>query len=231
MAEEAFAHTLTNPNLPFLSDESVFRWGYKNNELCGTSIKDLQIKMHFGAGFLQNVTEIKEKEEEEGGEGGACYMSKSGLYYESNFKDLNNLHHAIAEGPVKNHMYVSKPFSSQIQSTYGWFINETSKPENPKALHAISLFGYGPIKILSKLLHVKLPEKYDNELGYLIFTWATIGIVHRDAFVNFSTNTYVRKPTKIIGKNNVFIDKICIEDIHKIGKDIIINFRCPKKKF
>lgn len=174
-AEEAFAKSCDNPEHDI--DESiVISWARQRGLLHGADLGNV-LDLMAQKGFQQ---------------GSQLYNDgpSSGV----DFSNETILQAAIAQGPVKIAIAAgSLPGGAGSQD--GWY-SLSARSRNTD--HCVALCGYGPAGWLYEQLGVPLPSGLPSStLGYLLYTWSTIGFVSHDWIMGTTDEAWVRNPTTI----------------------------------
>lgn len=175
-AEEAFNCACYNPEI-FIQAQIVIDWARKNGFLNGAdlgSVLDAMKSNGFVVGSQQyNVGD------------------KSTVDY-SNESILQN---AIAQATVKIAIDAGA-LPSGAGNQMGWYA--TGGGRHPNTDHCVSLPGYGPAGWLFQQLGVPLPSALQsNQMGYLLYTWKTIGFVDHAWLMGTCTEAWLRTPSTV----------------------------------
>lgn len=178
-AEEAFAKAMFSlmcglPEL-FVPPEVVIAWCRKHGFLNGADLVEVMQALA-SDGFVVD---------------GKAYTD--GPPFGVDYSDENLLRSAISTGPVKIGIDADA-LPSNAGDVQGWFC--TSKGNWRTEDHAVALCGYGPAGFLFDALKVPLPPSLGaTTAGYLLYTWATIGMVSHDWLMGACFEAWVRNPT------------------------------------
>lgn len=176
-AEEAFAKSVGASGI-LVPDAVVQSWACANGFLNGADLSDVLNAMETG-GFPIN---------------GSTY--NDGPATSVDWTNPTVLQAAIIDGPVKIGVAADQ-LESVVGTTNGWFLVGAS-PDGDED-HCVSLAGYGPMSWLAERLGVSVPAGVDGlSLGYLLFTWDTVGIIDASSMLEITGEAWVRHPTTVI---------------------------------
>ncbi len=178
-AEEAFAKACHNPEI-FIPEAMAVSWAKDHGVLEGAYITKVMDMMR-NDGFPL-----------------AAHKYDDGPYFSVKFADANNLHSAIALGPVKIGVA-----ANQLEAAHhkyggqGWF--GVGFKHDSAEDHCVSLCGYGTIAWLAQQLHLHVPAGIDgSKPGYALFTWNSIGIIDVPSMIAITHEAWVRNPTTVV---------------------------------
>jgi hypothetical protein len=175
-AEEAFAKACYQPEI-FIPDTEVIRWARANGYLNGA--------------YLEEVMDSMAKKGFQIG----TQLYNDGPYYSVDYSNEPVLQAAIATGPVKIGID-SSALPSGAGNNQGWFALGGGNHRNED--HSVALSGYGPAAWLYQQLNVPLPSGLPGTtLGYLLFTWSTIGFVDHKWLMGACGEAWIRNPTTV----------------------------------
>ena len=174
-AEEAFKCATYVPEI-FIPPSVVIDWARRHGVLNGAALTDVLDAMQRD-GFQV---------------GGQRY--NSGPYQGVNYNDPVTLQSAIATGPVKIAI-ASSSLPRGAGQQQGWYAFGGGR--NPNTDHCVSVAGYGPTEWLYQQLGVPLPGPAAGRQGYLIYTWATIGVVDQAWLNGTCVEAWVRDPDTV----------------------------------
>lgn len=176
--EEAFAKACALPEI-FISDAEVIRWAGRHGWLDGAELTPV-IKAMIQSGFQQD-----------------SHVYGDGPYRGVDFSDEDLLKNALVAGPVKIGIDADAlPNGAGNES--GWFSLGTGRHYNNED-HCVSLCGYGTASELYKSLGLSKPSQLrDDQQGYLLFTWNTIGFVDHSWIMSTTGEAYVRDPVTTV---------------------------------
>lgn len=174
--EEAFAKACHDPEY-FMSDATVKAWAQRHGVLNGAYLLEVLEWMQ-AEGFSQDSR-----------------LYNDGSHALVDFGSAEILCSAIVQGPVKIGVSADQ-LDTVVTARSGWFGVGFKTDNNTN--HCVSLSGYGPISWLAQQLGVQVPANVDGTaLGYLLFTWNTIGIVDHPSMRNITSEAWIRNPTTI----------------------------------
>lgn len=178
-SEEAFAKACYNPEV-FIPEEVAVAWANAHGVLNGAdpaSVLDMMTR----DGFVNGGQTY-----EDGGKLGVNYADEAALQSALS-----------ANGPVKIGIdHTALPANAGPPN--GWWSTGSVKKSNPD--HCISIAGYGPTDYLYQALGMTPPSGLPS-VGYLAFTWSSIGFVTHDWIMSTTVEAWVRNPTTIIVGN------------------------------
>ncbi len=178
-AEEAFAKAAWSvqcglPEL-FVPSQEVVRWASKYGFLNGADLSEVMDQM-IKDGF--NV-------------GGVNY--KDGHYSGVDYSNESILQSGIYTGTV-NIAIDANALPDGAGNANGWF--STDGGRYPNTDHCVALTGYGTAAFLYKSLGMAVPPGLPpTTMGYLLFTWSTIGFVTHPWLMGTCVEAWVRNPT------------------------------------
>lgn len=176
-AEEAFAKACHTPEI-FIDDSTVVAWARKHGFLNGADLSEVMDMM--GSNGFQVGTQTYNDGPKQG----------------VDFSNESVLQAAIAQGNVKIAIDAGA-LPSTAGNQQGWFALGDGRTYRSTD-HCTGLSGYGTAGYLYSLLGVPLPSGVDgNLMGYLHFTWATIGFVTHAWLMSTCTEAWVRSPTTV----------------------------------
>ena len=184
VAEEAYAKACYFPEI-FVPDQTVIDWGEANEFNHGSSLTDVMDAMA-KAGFPMPPQ-----------------VWGDGAYTLVDYTNPDNLQSAICQGPVKIGL-AADALEDCVGTANGWLLVNAPKDSNED--HCTSISGYGPMSWLASQLGGALPPSVDgSQVGYLMFTWSTIGIVDWASVQNIVGEAWLRNPTTT-GSRGVLLD-------------------------
>jgi hypothetical protein len=178
-AEEGFAKSCEIPGVQpsiEIPESTVIAYARGNGDLNGADLGDVCDKMA-RKGFMVSSQEYKD-----GGKQGV------------DFSNETILQAAIAQGPVKIAIAAGS-LPGGAGSRDGWF---SLSAGSRRTDHCTSLCGYGTADWLYQQLGVPLPSGLPGStLGYLQYTWSTIGFVNHHWIMGTVDEAWLRTPTTI----------------------------------
>lgn len=180
--ESAFAkacyHIQNGGSEIFITEAEVRRWAIEHGVWNGADLGQVSDWM-FAKGFRGDGTQLYN----EGRKLGVDYSSEP------------TLQSAIAQGPVKIAIQAAA-LASGAGSEQGWY--SVGNKNRHRTDHCVSLCGYGAAAWLYSQLDVPLPSGLPGStLGYLLFTWSTIGFVDHAWIMGTTDEAWLRDPTTI----------------------------------
>ncbi len=176
-AEEAFAKACYSPEI-FIDDAVVIGWASRHGVLEGASLTEVLDAFAQRDGFAI---------------GGQEYGN--GPYYGVNYADEIVLRSAVATGPVKIAIDADA-LPVDAGRTSGWYSLGTGRFTNTD--HCVSVCGFGPAGWLYQQMGVPLPAGLPaSTVGFLIYTWNTIGFVVFGWIQGTCVEAWVRNPTTV----------------------------------
>lgn len=176
-SEECFAKDCHNPNI-LISNELAISWARSNGWLNGAYL-----------------TEVMDAMQNDGFKVGSQTYN-DGPYRSVDWSNESLLQAALAQGVVKIAMHHSS-LPSGAGNKQGWYAVGADRQYRGSD-HCIAIAGYGPAGWLYEQLDVALPSALTaNQVGYLIFTWGTIGFVDHKWLMSTCTEAWVRVPTTV----------------------------------
>lgn len=174
-AEEAFAKACYAPEI-YISADVVMAWASAHGVLEGAD--------------LVSVMEWMKKQ----GFRDGSQLYNDGDHYSVDYSSEDALQSAIAAGPVKIAIDADAlPQSAGNQQ--GW--QATGNGHFTNTDHCVAICGYGPTTWLYQQLGVVVPSVGLPAVGYLVFTWSTIGFVDHAWLMGTCVEAWVRRPTTI----------------------------------
>lgn len=177
--EEAYAIACysTMLGLPelFVPDAEVVRWAKKYGFLNGAN--------------LTEVMDVMQKD----GLNVSGFNCKNGSHLGVNYTKENILQSAISTGPVKIAIDADA-LPSGAGNEMGWYSVSSTHFGNTD--HCVSLSGYGSAQYLYSQLGLSVPSGLAaSTLGYLLFTWNSIGFVTHGWLLGTCVEAWIRDPT------------------------------------
>jgi hypothetical protein len=175
-AEEAFAKACYQPEI-FIDAATVIAWAKAHGFLNGadlTSVLDAMVNDGFAIGSQTY---------DDGGKLSVDYSNESILQA------------AIVHGPVKIAIDAGA-LPSTAGNQQGWHATGGTPGQYPNTDHCVALCGYGPTAWLYQQLGVPLPGGLPT-VGYLLFTWSSIGFVDHAWIMSTCAEAWVRNPTTV----------------------------------
>jgi hypothetical protein len=183
-AEEAWAKAVASimagqPEL-LITDATVQTWAMANGVLQGADLGQvLDLMAH--TGFAQ---------------GGQVYGD--GPAVQVDYTSPSTLQAAICEGPVKLGV-VGDPLENVVGSTNGWLLTGVPQQSASNEDHCIGVSGYGTMQQLAATLGVPLwPAVRPSDMGWLCFTWGTMGVIEAASFQAMTFEAWLRSPTTVV---------------------------------
>ena len=103
---------------------------------------------------------------------------------------------AIAQGPVKIGIDADA-LPPEAGNQQGWYAVGGSPGQFGNLDHCTGLCGFGPASFLDTALGVTLPSALaPDKIGYLHFTWDTIGFVDHDWIMSTCGEAWLRSPRR-----------------------------------
>lgn len=122
---------------------------------------------------------------------------KDGGYAGVDYSDEGVLKSALTVGPVKIAIDAAA-LPNDAGNRNGWHDAGGSVGQYPDTDHCVGLGGYGPASYLFGLLGVPVPSGVNpGTVGYLLFTWGTLGFVDHAWIMSTTTEAWVRNPTTV----------------------------------
>jgi hypothetical protein len=175
-AEEAFAKSAYGTK-PFVNPQTVIQWAGNHGFLDGAMLTDVMDAM-IKNGFQQG-----------------SQLYNDGQYSSVDYSTENILQTAIGVGPVKIGIS-SASLPSGAGNQQGWYAVGSAR--GGQTDHCVSLCGCGSAQYLYGALGVQLPGALTpNQMGYLLYTWGTIGFVDHEWIMSATSEAWVRNPTTI----------------------------------
>lgn len=177
-SEEAFTKACYEPEI-FIPDDVVISWARSNGVLNGASLDEV-LDWMVNKGFLV---------------GSQRYNDGPKLLVD--YSNESALQSAIAQGPVKIAI-AADALPGGAGNYQGWFA--IGGPRYRSTDHCVSLCGYGPAAYLYERLGVPLPSQLASNparLGYLLFTWSTIGFIDHAWLLGTCQEAWVRDPSTV----------------------------------
>jgi len=183
-SEEAYAKAVYSLmfNLPqnFTTEEEVINWARKRGYLNGAYLTEVMDDMNKDGLTAQD---------------GIKYQD--GGYKSVDYSDENVLQAALLIGPVKIGLDANALPTSAGQKQ-GWFSTQGSPYQYRNEDHCVGLSGYGSAAFLYGKLGLPLPSGLPGTtMGYLLFTWGTIGFVTHNWIMSTVAEAWVRNPTTL----------------------------------
>jgi hypothetical protein len=177
-AEEAFAkaaYSVMN-GLPEtkITDATVMAFCNKYNVLNGADLTQVMDAM-ISDGFHQD----------------AGY--KNGPYTSVDYSNESVLQNAISLGPVKTGIDANA-LPGGAGNKNGWGASGGRPGQFSNEDHCVALCGYGPSAALFQALGAPVPSAFPAS-GYMLFTWATIGVVDHAWIMSTVGEAWLRNPT------------------------------------
>lgn len=161
----------------FVPDAEVLRWANKYGFRDGANLTDVMDVMKRD-GFTVN---------------GVNY--KDGPYNGVDYSNPSILQSAISSGPV-NIAIDADALPSGAGNQSGWIAIGGRPGQFGNTDHCVALCGYGPAGYLFQQLGLPLPNGVSStQVGYLLFTWNTIGFVDQAWIMSTVAEAWVRIPT------------------------------------
>lgn len=177
-AEEAFAKACYSPEI-FIDPSVVISWARANGFLDGADLTEVMDVMK-SAGFVVGPQTYND-----------------GGYTAVDYSDEANLQSAISSGPVKIAIDADA-LPSEAGNNQGWVATGGSPGQFANTDHCVSICGYGPASWLCAQLGVPLPSTLQpDQPMYLLYTWATIGLVDHAWIMSTCTESWLRNPTTV----------------------------------
>ncbi len=175
-SEEAFAKACASPEI-FIPEQTVIDWAAAHGDLNGASLNEVLDRMTTD-GFVVNGVQYND--------GGKLAV---------NYADEATLQSALSDpasaGPVKIAIdSTALPAGAGAHS--GW--SAFGGPGHHTPDHCVSVAGYGPCAWLFQQLKVTPPASAPAD-GYLVYTWATIGVVDHAWLMGTCVEAWTRRPT------------------------------------
>lgn len=178
-AEEAFKCACDNPE-DFVADSVVQTWASANGVLNGADLTQVMDAMQKN-GFLQSPNTYND-----------------GPYQGVDYSNEAVLQAAIATGPVKVGLD-SSALPSGAGNGQGWYATGGTPGQFSNEDHCCALCGYGTAQWLYQQLGVALPSALQpTQMGYLFFTWSTIGFVDHAWIMSTVGEAWIRTPSTVI---------------------------------
>lgn len=175
-AESAFTKACYEPEI-FIPDDVVISWARNHGVLNGASLDEVLDAMN-GDGFR-----LGSQRYDEGPKLTVDYSNESALQS------------AIAQGPVKIAI-AADALPNGAGNYQGWYSVGGTRYRSTD--HCVSLAGYGTAAYLYQRLGVALPSGLPGtKLGYLLFTWSTIGFVDFAWLMGTCQEAWVRDPSTV----------------------------------
>lgn len=176
-ADEAFNQAACGT---FITDTTVISWARSHNYLNGAYLTEVMDSMA-KSGFRQ---------------GGNTYGV--GSYTAVDYANEATLQAALAVAPVKIGIDANALPSGAGNQT-GWYATGGRVGEFTNEDHCVPLCGYGTAQALYTALKMPVPgDLKPDQMGYLIFTWGTIGFVDHDWIMSTTFEAFLRNPTQTI---------------------------------
>lgn len=180
-AEEAFAKAC---NGEILTSDYLIAWAKVHGVLDRSSIPQV-LKWMQNDGFCPSFQWAAQPD---------VHIYDDGPFCVVNYWDSQSLQSAIVSGPVK--LGVGADQLEQVARGNGWFATGFHAESNPD--HCVSLCGFGPLAWLAAKLSVQVPSRLDPDaLGYLMFTWGTLGIIDGPSMQAITSEAWLRLPTTV----------------------------------
>lgn len=175
-AEEAFKCATYVPEI-FIPTDVVIQWARRHGVLNGASLTEVLDAMQ-GDGF-----QVGSQRYNSGPYSGVDYGSEA------------TLQGAIAQGPVKIAI-ASAALPGGAGNNQGWY--SFGAHTQGQTDHCVSLCGYGPCSWLFQQLGVPLPAGVPpTKIGYMLYTWSTIGVVDHQWLLSTCDEAWVRIPSTV----------------------------------
>lgn len=149
-------------------------------------------------GFLDgaDLTEVMDQMAKDGlTVGGVNY--KDGPYEAVNYSSEANIQSACAQGPVKIGIDADA-LSPDAGNGNGWFSMGGSPASYRTEDHCVAIFGYCKAATLYGALGRAVPAEINpDKVGYILYTWGTVGFVDHDWIMSTCGEAWVRTPTTV----------------------------------
>ncbi len=176
---ETLVRACDNPE-DFIDDAVVQTWASANGVLDGADLAQVMDAMR-KSGFVQGQNTYND-----------------GPYTGVDYSNEALLQAAIAQGPVKIGID-SSALPSGAGNGQGWYGTGGSPQQFQNEDHCVALCGYGPALWLYQQLGVALPGALQpTTMGYLLFTWSTIGFVDHAWIMSTVGEAWIRNPSTVI---------------------------------
>jgi hypothetical protein len=164
-----------------VTDQEVIQWARQHGYLNGADLTSVMDDM-----AKSGLT----------GPDGKAYTD--GPYQSVDWTNDATVRSAIVQGPVKIGVAANQLEKAGAGNASGWFGFGFGHDNNED--HCVNLCGYGTLAQLAGMLKVTLPASLPagltpSSIGYLLYTWSTIGIVDRQSMLNITGEAWVRNPT------------------------------------
>jgi hypothetical protein len=160
-----------------ITDATVLAFCNKFGFLNGAGLTDVMDKM-ISDGFQQD---------------GQVY--KDGPYQGVDYSNEDILQSAISVGPVKIGID-STALPDSAGDANGWSASGGTVGQYKNEDHCVGIWGYGPSAALFEALGVPMPSGFPAS-GYLLYTWATIGVVDYNWLMSTCAEAWLRTPTTV----------------------------------
>lgn len=176
-AEEAFAKACYTPEI-YIGTDVVTDWAERHGVLNGATLTEVLDAFARGDGFQVGTQRYND-----------------GPYNGVDYTDQSLLQSAISTGPVKIAIDADA-LPQGAGNQQGWYA--TGLGRFPNTDHCVALCGYGPAEWLYAQLRVPLPAALlPTKIGYLLFTWNTIGFVDHNWLLGTCVEAWARNPTTL----------------------------------
>jgi hypothetical protein len=179
-AEEAFAKACHSPEI-FISDAEVQAWATKHGVYDGANLIEV-LRFMQKDGFTQSKSTYDD-----------------GAISSVNWTDAASLQSALCHGPVKIGVAADQLHATCQAANFksGWVATGYKQDTNQD--HCVSLCGYGTFAWLAGQMGFNLPAGIDqNQQGYAMFTWGSIGIVDIPSMIAITAEAWLRTPTTLV---------------------------------
>lgn len=185
-AEEACAKACQANGGPpgvFVSEDAVVQWAAQNGYRDGANLPPVMDSMGKSGFPSPTIT---------------SQLLNDGSYVSVDYSTVSVLQSAIYIGPVKVGIDADAlPSSAGNQN--GWYATGGSPQQFNSEDHCIPLLAYGSAQYIYNLMNVPLPSALQpTQLGYMAFTWSTLGFVDQAWVMSTMGEAWVRNPTTIL---------------------------------
>jgi hypothetical protein len=166
----------------FIPESNVIAWAQRYGYLNGANLTDVMTTMQTNGMAADD---------------GKTYTD--GPYAGVDYSKPDLLRAALAVGPV-NLGIDANALPPGAGNGQGWFASGGAPGQFQNEDHCVPLFGYGPVPVLftelSKAFNITVaPPPNAPAVGYLIFTWSTIGVVDDAWIMSTVGEAWVQNPT------------------------------------